>query len=454
MRTFLIALVVLVLTTAAAWADDAPWKVGLAKRKITPQTPVYLAGYANRNKPFESVVSDLYAKALVLEDARGTKAALVTSDLIGFRAEFAEPIRQRIAHQTGIPLSHVLLNSSHTHTGPSVTIDESERWSNMTEEDARRTAAYTRELMDDVVEAVVEAAGKLQPAKLSHGIGLARFVMNRREATPTGVRLGFNPSGLADRSVPVLRIDAPDGRLIAVLFGAACHNTTLGSSDYFVSADYAGYAQEAIEASHAGATALFMIGCGGSANPFPRGSTEISKLHGRELASEVDRVLQTKLRPIGGPLRIAADMVDLPLAAPPSREQLSELAARRGGWEPWMAGEMLKRLDAGGELPKTYRCPVSVWQFGDDLTLVALSGEVVADYVPLIQDAIGPLNLWIAAYCNDVFGYVPASRTLREGGYETRGIYHGAIGQFAPETETILVNKIRALAIQAGRQSD
>ena len=118
-------------------AQDAPWKIGLAQMKITPQTPVYLAGYANRNKPFDSVVSDLYVKALVLEDAQGTRAALVTSDLIGFRAAFADTICERIAEKTGIPASHVLLNSSHTHTGPSLSIDETERWSNMTEEDAR-----------------------------------------------------------------------------------------------------------------------------------------------------------------------------------------------------------------------------------------------------------------------------------------------------------------------------
>src|SRR5688572_2538710 len=243
---------------ATLHAQDAPWKIGLAQKKITPQTPVYLAGYANRNKPFESVVLDLYVKALVLQDAQGTRAALVTSDLIGFRAAFGNTIRERIAEKTGIPASHVLLNSSHTHTGPSLSIDETERWSNMSEEDARATAAYTRKLMDDVVETVAEAGGKLQPAKLSHGVGVARFVMNRREPTPQGVRLGFNPSGLADRSAPVLRIDAPNGRLLAVLFGAACHNTTLGPNDYFVSADYAGYAQELIEKQHPGAQAMFM----------------------------------------------------------------------------------------------------------------------------------------------------------------------------------------------------
>jgi hypothetical protein len=146
-------------------------------------------------------------------------------------------------------------------------------------------------------------------------------------------------------------------------------------------------------------------------------------------------------------------MVDLPLAAPPSRERLEQLAGGRSGWEPWAAGEMLKRLKAGQELPRHYRCPVAVWQFGEDLTLVGLSGEVVADYVPLLQDTLGPLNLWIAAYCNDVFGYVPVAKTLQEGGYETRGMIYGAIGFFTPQTQDVLAAKVRELAQQAGRKN-
>ena len=117
-----------------------------------------------------------------------------------------------------------------------------------------------------------------------------------------------------------------------------------------------------------------------------------------------------------------------------------------------MAAQMLRLLDEGKELPRSYRCPLSVWQFGEDLTLVSLSGEVVADYVPLIQDALGPLNLWIAAYCNDVFGYVPTAKTLQEGGYETRGMIYGAVGLFAPETQDVLVGKVRELAQRAGRK--
>ena len=113
---------------------------------------------------------------------------------------------------------------------------------------------------------------------------------------------------------------------------------------------------------------------------------------------------------------------------------------------------MLAVLDRGEKLPAHYSCPLTVWQFGADLTLVGLSGEVVVDYVPLLEKALGPNQLWLAAYCNDVFGYLPSARVLKEGGYETRGLYSGGAGFFAPKAEEILVEKVRDLARKAGRK--
>ena len=98
-----------------------------------------------------------------------------------------------------------------------------------------------------------------------------------------------------------------------------------------------------------------------------------------------------------------------------------------------------------------HRQAVAVWQFGSDLTLVGLSGEVVVDYVSLVENALGPNKLWIAAYCNDVFGYLPSARVLREGGYETRGLYSGGIGYFDSRCQEVLITKVRELAKKAGR---
>jgi hypothetical protein len=317
--------------------------------------------------------------------------------------------------------------------------------------EAQRTVAYTQQLQNKVVDVVVQAAAHLEPARLSLGLGVADFVMNRREFTPSGVILGVNPRGHVDRSVPVLRVDTADGKLRAVLFGAACHNTTLTEKHYEICGDYAGFAQTYIQKHHPGVAALFMIGCAGDANPYPRGTMELARAHGASLGKEVCRVLETKLRPVGGPLTVAFDQASLPLQEPPSPAELEKQAASNRGIQSWVAKQMLATLKRGEKLPTHYSCPIAVWQFGKDLTLVGLSGEVVVDYVDMLEKALGPNHLWIAAYCNDVFGYLPSARVLSEGGYETRGLYSGGIGLFDPKAQDVLVEKVRELAKKVGR---
>ena len=445
----MIARMLLALALLAAPADD-DWRIGLASVKITPDEPLQMSGYASRTKPFEKVNDDLNAKAIAFEDAQGHRGVIVTTDLIGFRAGIAEPMCERICEKTGLKREQILLNSIHTHSAPTLSLDESAR-DNFPAEDAKRTAAWTRGLQDKVVDLVQRALAKMEPAKLSWGTGVAGFVMNRREPTPKGVILGFNPRGHVDRSVPVLRVDGADGKLRAVLFGCACHNTTLTDKNMLLSGDYGGYAQRQVEELHPGALALMMLGCAGDANPHPRGTVEIAREHGTSLGREVSRVLGSKLQALRGPLRTLMEKVDLPLQEMPARDEVEKLSKSGPGEKRGVYKGVLALLDKGEKAPSHYSAPVALWQFGDDLTMVGLSGEVVVDYVTLLEKALGPLNLWVAAYCNDVFGYLPSARVLEEGGYETRGVYYGGPGLFAPAAQDAIVKAVSGMAEKAGR---
>src|SRR5258707_12013732 len=101
-RALVIGFLGLVILGPAVRAAEPEWKVGLAQVKITPERPLFLAGYASRNRPFDKVESDLYAKALALEDREGHRVVLVTSDLIGFSAAVAEPICERLREKAGL----------------------------------------------------------------------------------------------------------------------------------------------------------------------------------------------------------------------------------------------------------------------------------------------------------------------------------------------------------------
>jgi neutral ceramidase len=443
-----VRLPLVLLLAALPQAGPGPWRAGLATAKITPETPVVMAGYGGRLKPYQGVTLDVFAKALVLEDPRGSRVAIVTADLCDTPAALWDPVAAAIQKKTGLARERIVFGEAHNHSGPLVG-PYPEELGGFAAEDIRNTIAWTKRLQERIVDLVALAAGRLEPARLSWGTGVSTFVLNRREATPKGVILGENPRGPADRSVPVLRVDAPEGTLRAALFGCACHNTTLGPNNTELSGDYAGFAQAFVQERHPGAQAMFLMGCGGDANPWPRGTMELAREHGATLGKEVCRILQSKLQPIAGSIQVASDQADLPFQEL-SRDEISELAKKGPGYKKDAARQMLAALDRGEKLPGSRAARFSVWQLGD-LTMVQLSGEVVVDYVGLLEKSLGPLRLWIAAYCNDVYAYIPSARVLSEGGYETRGIFTGGAGFFAPGVEAALVGKVTELARKAGR---
>jgi len=344
MKTIVGILLFLLITPDYAKAAETEWKAGLATIKITPDIPVPMAGYASRTKPFEKVEQDIYAKALALEDRQGHRAVLVTTDLLGLSRAIAEPVCDRIQHTIKLARSDILLNSAHTHSAPTLSLEERTE-SGVTPEDARNIVAYTRSLQDKLVEVVMQALSRLEPAQLSWSSGVANFAMNRREFTLRGVILGVNPRGLVDRTVPVLRVDSAEGKLRAVLFGYACHNTTLTQTNYNLCGDYAGFAQAYVQERQPGAQAMFMIGCGGDANPYPRGTMADTRENGAMLGREVCRILDGTLRPVQGPLTCVFEQVKLPLQQF-SRAELEKMT-NGPSWQAGNAKTMLASVDRG-----------------------------------------------------------------------------------------------------------
>jgi hypothetical protein len=313
------------------------------------------------------------------------------------------------------------------------------------------------------VEVIGQALNKRAAANVAFGQAKAGFAMNRREnyALPKDdPRSGKvpNPDGPVDHDVPVLQVTDPAGKLTAVLFGYACHNTTLDG--YAFTGDYAGFAQSHLEASNPGAVALFMSGCGGDQNPHPRrdaikgiGPLELASLHGRTLATAVEAALAAFPRPLAANLEAALEDVNVDYQPPPSREELQRRVKSQDRTERENAEAVLEMLDRDGKLPASYPYAVQVLRLGA-LTLIGLSSEVVVDYaLRLKRELPGPL--WVSAYNNDFMGYMPSHRIWVEGGYEGGGsltftsssLYRGAVHPniWAPTVEEKIIAKVHEL---------
>lgn len=447
-------LFVIMPVIATVSAEEMSWKAGVAKVVVTPETSMWMAGYASRNKPSEGKVHDLHVKALALEDQNGHRLVFVTADLISIPRDLRDWLQDECQKKYSLSPESLLLNASHTHCGPELRSSKVSLYGAAAEQ-VSHTENYYNNLKQQVLELVGTALHNLQPAKIGYTHGRAGFAMNRRLPTETEPRNAPYPDGPVDHDVPILKIESEAGELKALLFGYACHNTTLGF--YQFCGDYAGFAQYDLETAYPGAVAMFMTGCGGDQNPQPRGELALAEHHGSTLAIAVKAGLLGPIRPVQGTIRSAIEPVELEFAAPPNRDELETLQQSKVEYSQRRATALLKQLDEQGRIPTDYQYLVQVVRLGDQVTMVALSGEVVVDYsLRLKQELKGDAAVWIAGYSNDVFGYVPSLRVLKEGGYEGGGAMQFTTlpGPFAESVESRIVDKVHQLVKKTGSSTE
>ena len=430
-------------------AIKAGMKAGFAKIVITPEKNMWMAGYANRTKPSEGKLHDLYGKALVIQDSRGARVVLVTTDLLGLPRSLTSEISEYANKSYGLRRDQILFNSSHTHTGPVVKSSLAGAY----DLDAAQSAIiddYTRQLKNNLLKVIGEAIKDLAPARLSFGRGAAPFAMNRRQFNPNGVVIGVNPEGVVDREVPTLRVESADGNLRGVVFGYACHNTTLTGEFYEFSGDYGGFAQEAVERAHPGAMALFVAGCGADINPYPRSKRELAEQHGETLAKSVEQASSGSIKPVGGAVKSVIGSVMIPFDGPPTKEDFQSRLNDRNVFKRRHAERMIARYERDGKLISEYPYTVQILKIGD-LTLIALAGEVVTDYALRLKRELGG-DVWVAGYSNDLCSYIPSARMFKEGGYEVIDsmLYYDLPGPYKPELEERIIGKVHELARRAG----
>lgn len=398
------------------------WKAGVARGSITPTTPVWLAGYGSKRVP-DGALHEMWMKALALEDPAGHRTVLVTSDFQGVPRSMSDPVFARVQERFGLGRADLMITFSHNHCGPRLGDDLIDYYPVDAEQEAL-VAEYTALMVDRMAEVVGAALADLAPATLATGRGRATFAVNRRnnpEPEVPKMRAAGTPlAGPVDHDVPVLVVTRPDGSTRAILFGYACHPTTLSFQTW--NGDYPGFAQLEIEERHPGATALFVNTCGGDQNPLPRRTVELCRQYGHELAAGVEEALAGPLVPVAPGLRTAYRLIELPYLAVITRQELLAIAAdpeaaRGEAIKARWAVRLLARLAAGETFAPAAPYPLHAWRLGTDTLVLGMGAETVVDYALRFKREFGP-GTWVCGYADDMLAYIPSRRVWEEGGYE------------------------------------
>lgn len=439
-----------------------PLFAGVARIDMTPPVGIRMCGYTVQEGCSTSIERPLTATALVLSDGQ-LKIVLLACDILFIQSPHVERIRDRIGQRLGIPALHTLINTSHTHLGPTLP-----GWQKQEDgEQARLQERYLHWLEGALAGVAAGANDRLQPARIGAGTGSVTIGMNRRERLPDGrVIIGENPQGAVDRDVSVLRVDDLSGKPIATVMAAGCHTVVLGPRTLALSPDYVGPARQIVE-SATGALSLFFQGAAGNINPvcgIGAGTAEqyddLERI-GAMLGGEVLKTwAQIRTHHRRGPRRIvqsvatisvwnyeplpaecievfkvAGQRLTLPLAPLPDRAVAErQLAEQKRAHEKALASQvsrgarnvaqrlyewadLVSQTVSAGVNPVTRT--VEVWAMRmNEMAIVAVSGEAFAELSLEVKRRSPFPHTMFLGYSNGCLGYLPTPEAFAEGGME------------------------------------
>lgn len=449
----LLVLTLGMVTSAAAAPSVAPsprLAIGTARIDITPDGPIRLSGYGNRVEETSQVEQRLSARALALGNGTEPPALIIAAELIGISEEMRDAVAAALAREHGLDPARIAVCTTHTHTGPSLRGVLPYLFSaDLPPDQIERINRYSDKLQTRLIEVGRAALADRKPGRLGWAEGRVGFGGHRRVVV-NGKWTGFgrDPNGPSDPSLPVLRVTDEAGAIRGILFKYACHCTTLRGQDNFIHGDWAGEAAARIEAAHPGAVAIMLAGCGGDANPDPRGTLADVARHGAAVAGEIERLLGGEWLPLGAVTSASYRRIELDLhAVPDRRELLARTEPEQKQSIRFAAAKFLAQLDAGKPLPRVVPYPIQTWTFGGDLAMVFLGGEVVSEYGLRLQRELAGKRVWVNAYANSVPCYVASQRMFSEGGYEVDGSmdYYGWPSRLAPGTEDRVIQTVHSM---------
>lgn len=461
---------------------------GVARIDITPPMPADCMGFVRRAAPATGVLAPLTATALVLEDDRGRRAAILAIDLVALGCSQADAMRELIAEAIGASPDAVFLNYSHTHAGPHSTEGSLRKLSGNQRTIYEKERLYIASLPHLFAGVVSMAAGRLEPVRVAAGSAhVPGISVNRRERTADGrTILGWNPDLPLDDELSVVKLARRDGSTVALVTSFACHPVVLGGENPNVGPDFPGALRDLVERT-LGCSCLFLTGAAGNVLPlegfFAEEGPEIvmgerlgyaALAVAAELApysTRIERVAYGSVTPISlyrhvadspqTPQRIgsAAVRVDLPLKPLPTLVEVRRLleeyradlqkAVDEGrpqselnplDYHVQWAENSVARLESGEPIETSVSAYVQALRIGD-VSLVGVPGEPFNEIGRAVKDRSPAPSTVFAGYSNGYIGYFPTAAEYPYGGYEPSYSHHNTelLEQVAPETEGLLI---------------
>jgi hypothetical protein len=422
------------------------FRAGTALIDISPTLGTSLAGYM-QDRRAELIHDPLHARCLVLESG-GTKVAVVVCDLVAVGGAQVSAARHLIHGHTGIPMQHILIAATHTHSGAtSVPIFQSDP-------DPR----YLEWLVTRIADGVRCAARNVIPARVgwttAQEPGLVfnrRFFMKPGSITPNPfggidqVKMNpgnlnpniIKPAGPTDPELSMLALQTREGRPLALLASYALHYVGNNPGEH-VSADYfAMWGQEVARnlnecclagpQERPGFLPILANACSGDINNIDvsrKFSQSYEYAHMREVARQLaDRAVQAwKKVQFAEDLPLAAleTTIELKLRKPTAAdiERARRIIAQAGPNLTTLPQIYARETVLLAERPDSVRVPIMAIRVGD-FAIITFPGEAFVELGLEVKKNSPFAQTMCIELANDFAGYIPTARHHELGGYET-----------------------------------
>lgn len=458
MKRLSFTLFAIVFIVFSVWAPqsrsqdtDAPakpiFRAGAVTSNITPPLGELIVG-GWKPIPATHVHDELYARCLVLDDGT-TKLAIVLCDNVGIPREVFALAKSSIERATGLPKSHMLMASTHTHSATTARGPSKVLWQD-------ELTDYQKFIASRISDGVQRALNQLEPAKIGWGTATeASEVFNRRwyvkDATlstnpfggvdqvrmnpPRGNAALDRPAGPTDPEISFITIQSVEGRPISLLANYSLHYVG-GVRSGDVSADYFGYFAQYISDKIGGRGAfppfvgMLSNGTSGDINNinFTKPSSQGKRYDRYEKMQEVAQKVASRVHESHGKVKfhdwvpLAAVTTELPLKLRKPTPEMTAHFEQFGQASPTDAHNRTAiyadRIAKLADAPEQINVPLQALRIGN-IGVAAIPFETFAEIGLELKERAAVEEMFTIELANGSYGYLPTPRHHRLGGYET-----------------------------------
>lgn len=430
---------------------------GFCKKVITPPLGTPLIGYY-RERLAKGVWDDLYARAVAFE-SDGVKAVIVELDICLETEDVCDLWRKTVAEFCGMDENAVFISCNHTHTGPLTTADFAS--------DKVADPHYMAFLNTTIRDAAFLAFQDLKPARFFVAEGEAKGISFVRRYRMKDGSVRTNPDAQdpnidhvlaeANETVKLLKIVREGGDDL-FLFNFGTHSDTVGGD--FISADYSGYACQALEGAIDGIQAMFILAPQGDVNHRDVYKPNIglvgepetpahARYMGRVIAGAILQVCDRAVEIDAEGIRFGTIHVDVP--SHQENDKLERAIYVNSMYEAGRGEELVgpgqhltamiaeaRRIIRLKDGPASFAKKLSALRVGD-MVFAGYAGEPFTDIRNRTEAESPFANTMVCALFNGSGGYYPSTKAYQEGGYE---VCSSAMG---PGTDDVLVEGMTKL---------